>query len=160
MTNKKRTLEDYKFDINLVDFMLQPHYGFSVAKRSTFRHPRVERKDEKGNVVELYVIQKNSKGYFTYWSPYDDNIKGKTVIDFVQDRHFTKQGEPFNLGMVRGVLDRYISGDKYIAPMKSEYQVANVDRGMDKFLLEVKECKKYTDRTYLHQRGITDKTID
>ena len=160
MTNKKRTLEDYKFDINLVDFILQPHYGFSVAKRSTNRHPRLERKDEKGNVVELYVIQKNSKGHFTYWSPYDNSIKGKTVIDFVQDRHFTKKGEPFNLGMVRGVLDSYIAGDKYIAPMKSNYQVANVDREKDKFLLEIKACKKYTDRTYLHQRGISDKTID
>ena len=158
--NKKRTLDDYKFDINLAEFMLQPQYGFRIAKRSTNNHPRLERVDEKGNVVELFVIQKNNKGHFTYWSPYDDNIKGKTILDFVQDRHFTKEGKPYNLGMVRGYLDRHISGDKYVPPMKSAFQVSSVNRSIDKFLLEVKECKPYNDRTYLHNRGITDSTID
>lgn len=160
MSNEKRTLDDYKYDINLVDFMLQPEYGFRVAKRSTYNHPRLERVDENGNVLELYVIQKNNKNHFTYWSPYDDNIKGKTIIDFVQDRHFTKDGRPYNLGMVRGLLDRHISGDRYIPPLKSNYQVSSVNRSIDKFLLEVKECKPYNDRTYLHSRGIKDDIID
>lgn len=156
----QKSLDDYKHEISLVDFMLQEQYGFRKSKEFSPNSPKIERVNEQGIKEEVYIIKRNEKGFFTFWSPYDDNLKGKTIIDFVQDKHKLKNGGIFHLGMVRDLLDKYMKGEKYIAPSKSNYANISLQQNTDVFKLHIKECTPYVERSFLHDRGINDKTID
>lgn len=157
---KYPSLDKYKTDINLVDFMLQDKYGFQLTKTSTYNFPRIAKYGNSGAKEELYVIKRNEKGFFTYWSPYDESLSGKTIIDFVQDQHKEKNGTSIHLGKVRKILDAYMKGEKYVVPAKSDFQINSFTKENDKFKLNIKNCRPYTDREYLHSRGILDSTID
>ena len=166
------SLDKYKTQINLADFILNGNYGFVIAEGSSFSSPKLKKlhqtemywseskKKEIPVKLEEYVIKKNEKGFYTYWSPNDDSLKGKTIIDFVQDHHKGKNSEFFNLGLVRKYLDAYMKGGQYKQPDKSDFKISRQHKESDKFLLEIKQCSPYKDRTYLHKRGIKDSTIE
>jgi len=166
------SLDKYKTQINLAEFILYGNYGFVLSESSSFNSPKLKKlhptetywsENKKKNVpvkTEEYVIKKNEKGFYTYWSPNDDSLKGKTIIDFVQEHHKAKNGGFFNLGLVRKYLESYMKGGKYIQPDKSEFKILNTLKENDTLKLEVKNCTPYKDRTYLHKRGIKNSTID
>ncbi|PIQ14530.1 MAG: hypothetical protein COW67_13325, partial [Flavobacteriales bacterium CG18_big_fil_WC_8_21_14_2_50_32_9] len=80
-------LNNYKKNIDLVKFMKQIQYGFFEPKHSTSAKPILERVEGNLEKKETYTIQKNNKNEFIYWSTKDNNLKGKTIIDFVINNH-------------------------------------------------------------------------
>jgi len=98
-----KPLSYYKQTIDLFEFMKS--YGFSQDKKDKDKSTRRYRMISNSATGEKYVIKTNSADEFTYFTPYDTSLRGKSIIDFVQQKH----GSDFHLGKVRALLDDYIS---------------------------------------------------
>lgn len=138
--------DDYKQQIDLVDFA-QRLYGFRInAKKSTKRHVVLigAGKDER-----IIVSRNQNSGHHWYFNPHDDRDKG-TVIDFVLQR------EEGNWQQVLQVLEQYM--DNAAIPLEASFQIQAsipVDGVLPHF-----DLLPFDNRAYLHQRGISDTTID
>lgn len=73
------TLEDFKTDINLVEFAAS--YGFALEKRETSRNSVVMRHPGGDKII----VARAAHGHWVYFSVRDDADNG-TIIDFIQHR--------------------------------------------------------------------------
>lgn len=158
MADYRKNLDDYKREIHLGEFM--KHYGFEQHKRSSVNHLRMKNE----NTGELFIVQKNSRGHYTYWDPGNPSVRGSTVIDFVQHRYHHERAsgrDVFDLGRVRGVLDRYLGASVYIAPERSEMKIStDKPKLRGDILIEEYDLKPYKQDKFLTSRGISRETLD
>jgi hypothetical protein len=147
-----KDLSYYKTAINLAQFMID-FYGFKEAARSSENYPRLKN-PETG---ELYIIKKNSKGHYTYFNPYDYSDRGKTIIDFLQDKHSTDKFT-FTIGHVRKKLDYFLKNGYLEKQVKSKYNNIKLKSSND-FNLDDFNIKPLFDTSYLNDRGISNETI-
>ncbi len=160
MKKKYEPLDKYKIDINLAEFMIL-HGFYETKKKSTKNQPRL--KDPITDFV--YVVKRNDKGHYTYWSPdYEiapNNDKSPTIIDFVEERYNEPGQRKLTLGHVRKILDKYMNSKNYIPPKKSKYNIPvgeKINPGI--INTQYNQLLNFTDRTFLHNRKIKDKIID
>jgi len=99
-----KELEKFKTEINLEEFLIHFH-GYEKDKGYTRNSPKLVKYNEQGQSVSKLILKKNTKGHWTYWDVHNpDEIKGKTIIDFIQQNQKTKKGEFMTIGHVRKFL--------------------------------------------------------
>lgn len=150
---EKKDLSYYKTAINLAQFMID-NYGFQEAARSSENYPRLKN-PETG---ELYIIKKNNKGHYTYFNPYDYSDRGKTIIDFLQDRH-SNDKFTFTIGHVRKILDNFLNNGYLEKQEHSKFNNIKIKSSND-FNLDDFNIKPLYDTSYLNNRGISNQTIN
>jgi len=137
----KQELEWYKSSVDLVHIMR--HFGFRLTKKSSANNVRLKRIKDTGE-KDLYIVKRNSQDHFTYWSPYEDHVKGSTIIDFIGNEIGTR-----NINNICRVVDELLSGaqpifSKGIKPTKIEDNIEQI----------LNHTKKITHSDYLVDRGI------
>ena len=164
--NDPNELDRFKRDIDLVDYAQRQ--GYEVKKEG--RRGDWHQLEKEGEV--LIVTRKDD--HQVYLNTGDDRDKG-SVIDFAKTRG--GDGRGLNLGQVRQQLREYLNDGP--APARAYASVPDVVRlnalpvgdpnqerqaeedRRTRLISEVLGVKKeLTDRSYLHSRGIEDKTID
>ncbi|RZK33282.1 MAG: hypothetical protein EOO61_15580, partial [Hymenobacter sp.] len=161
--NDPNELDKFKRDIDLVDYAQRQ--GYEVKKEG--RRGDWHQLEKEGEV--LIVTRKDD--HQVYLNTGDDRDKG-SVIDFAKTRG--GDGHGLNLGQVRQQLREYLNDAP--APTRVYAQPVDVARlnalpvtderqaeeeRKTRLIAEVLGVKKeLTDRTYLHSRGIEDKTLD
>ena len=164
--NDPTELDRFKRDIDLVDYATRSGYEVTKEGRNGHWH-QLEKDGEK-----LIVTKKDD--HQVYLNVGDDRDKG-SIIDFAKTRG--GDGSGLNLGQVRQELRGYLNDGP--APVRQYAEAPNVARlnalpvgdpnherqaeedRKTRLISEVLGVKKeLTDRSYLHGRGIEDKTID
>lgn len=147
--------EKYKSQISLPDF-LKDVYGFRKDEGSSQNYPKLKC-SETG---EVFVVKKNHKGHYTYFDIHNDNIKGKTILDYVQKRlsieKFGNEGKLISLPEVAKYLDSYIKTGKVVAPENSTFVLNNESLSKDYITKVLLELKPLNDHTFLKSRGIAE----
>lgn len=142
--------EDLKKNISLPDF-LHDNYGWEYAPGSTRLNPKM--RSPEGDLI---VIKRNAQGYYTYFNVHDDRVKGKTILDFMQNV-MTKGGKVPTLREVGEILQKYIDEGKTVLPDKSVYSLQNEMLNPEKVLDIVRNLKSIRDTknfVFLKERGI------
>ncbi|MGI4734212.1 MAG: toprim domain-containing protein [Janthinobacterium lividum] len=161
--NDPTELERFKRAIDLVDYAQRQ--GYEVKKEG--KRGDWHQLEKEGEV--LIVTRKDD--HQVYLNTGDDRDKG-SVIDFAKTRG--GDGHGLNLGQVRQQLREYLNDGPaptrvYVQPVDvvrlsalpvGDERQAEEER-KTRLIAEVLGVKKeLTDRTYLHSRGIEDKTLD
>ncbi len=147
-----KDLNKYKKEISLPDFLIS-HFGFQESReKSTRSNPRLENRE----TGEIFVIKKNVAGYYTYWSPKDPDVKGKTILDFMQER-LKREGKGASLYQVALTLDNYIKSGKIVTAENSVFRLKG--KKYDVFSLE-KEISPLTNRYFFEKRGISSNILE
>lgn len=164
--NDPNELDRFKRDIDLVDYAQR--HGYQVQKEG--KRGDWHQLEKQGEVV--IVTRKDD--HQVYLNTGDDRDKG-SVIDFAKTRG--GDGRGLNLGQVRQELREYLNDGaapaRQYAPAPEVARLnalpvgdpnherqAEEDR-KTRLIAEVLGVKKeLTDRSYLHGRGIEDKTLD
>jgi hypothetical protein len=164
--NDPGELDRFKQSIDLVDYAQR--HGYQVSKEDKKGNWHLLDKDDE----KLLVTRKGD--HQVYLNTGNERDSG-SVIDFAKTRGGDGQG--LNLGQVRQELRQYLDGNpapprEYATPVDISRLNAlpvgdpNRDKQVEEdrktqLIAEVLGVKKeLTDRSYLHGRGIEDKTID
>jgi hypothetical protein len=161
--NDPNELDRFKRDIDLVDYAQRQ--GYEIKKEGKRGDWHQLAKDG-----EVLIVTKKDD-HQVYLNTGDDRDKG-SVIDFAKTRG--GDGRGLNLGQVRQELREYLNDGP--APSRTYATAPDVaklnslpvgderqaeEERKTRLISEVLGVKKeLTDRTYLHSRGIEDKTID
>ncbi len=147
-----KDLNKYKKEISLPDFLIS-HFGFQESsEKSTRSNPRLENRE----TGEIFIIKKNIAGYYTYWSPKDPEIKGKTILDFMQER-LKREGKGASLYQVALTLDNYIRSGKIVSTENSVFRLA--EKRYEISSLE-KEIKPLMNQYFFKKRGISEHMLE
>lgn len=141
----------YKSQIALPDFLID-NFDFVPVDGSSFCYPKLMNRKTR----QVIVVKMNSQGYYTYFDVHNDNIRGKSIFDFLQNELSVGDKKPSLLAVAK-TLDHYIESGKVSKPDSSKYYLTKSDNDLT---LLLKEIKPLSDRTFLHSRGIDDSTID
>jgi hypothetical protein len=151
--------DKYKSQISLPDF-LKDVYGFKKDEGSSQNYPKLKC-NETG---EVFVVKKNHKGHYTYFDIHNDNIKGKTILDYVQKRlsieKFGHEGKLVSLPDVAKYLDNYIKTGKFVSPENSSFILNNESLSKDYITKVLLELKPFQEPSFLSNRGITEETFN
>src|ERR1035437_1099720 len=151
--------DTYKTQISLPDF-LRDVYGFKKDEGASQNYPKLKR-NETGEVL---VIKKNHKGHYTYFDIHNDDIKGKTILDYVQKQlsldKFEFEGKLVSLPEVARYLDTYIDTGKFISPENSSFALNNESLSKDYITKALLDLKPFHDHSFLLKRGISVETFD
>ncbi|UOQ75266.1 DUF3991 domain-containing protein [Hymenobacter cellulosilyticus] len=164
--NDPTELDRFKRDIDLVDYAQRQGYTIEKESRRGDWHHLV--KDDE------HVIVTRKGDHQVYLNTGDDRDAG-SIIDFAKTRG--GDGHGLNLGQVRQQLREYLDGAPaparvYATPPDaarlSSLPVGDPEQARQaeeerrtRLISEVLGVKKeFTDRSYLHGRGITDATLD
>lgn len=163
--NDPNELDRFKRAIDLVDYAQR--HGYQVKKEGKQGNWHQLQKDG-----EMLIVTRKDD-HQVYLNPGDDRDKG-SVIDFAKTRG--ADGHGLNLGQVRQELRQYLDGNpappcEYAQPVDiarlnnlpvgPEQERQAQEERKTRLISEVLGVnKELTDRTYLHSRGIEDKTID
>lgn len=141
----KQELEWYKSSVDLVQIM--KHFGFHFTKKSSSNNTRLKRIKENGE-KDLYIVKRNSQDHFTYWSPYEEHVKGSTIIDFIGNELGTK-----NISDICRFVDDVLKGTP---PLSSKTISSKTnENNFDQILCY---AKILTRSDYLVHRGIDELT--
>lgn len=152
-TNKKENsqeeLENFKKDIDIVDYAKKLGYEVDIEKDS--KNYRALKKEK-----DVVIVSRLSTGQSWYFNQHDPEDKG-SVIDFVKTR------QNANLGQTRQLLRNFSNSPEftptanYIPPSKPLQQS---ESQRNEIMAEyLKLDKKLYDPSYLHSRGISNETL-
>lgn len=142
-----------KTEISLPDFLIE-HYGFTPDKGSSKLYPKL--KSPNGQVL---VIKRNQNGIYTYFDIHDDRIKGKTILDFMQQEVADKTGKYPSLREVGEILQGYINSGQTILPEKSVFMVCREIINQDEIFSILTGLKPLKDTSFLVSRGIDENVL-
>jgi len=124
-------------------------YGFNLTKKSTALHQRLKRVKENGD-KDLLIVKRNSQRHYTYWSPYEDELKGSTIVDFIGNEHGLR-----NIDQICKIVDDIIAGDNQVQAPRLELNKPSINvRDI------IKHTKPLSNQTYLKERGFAEKTAE
>lgn len=129
MNNNNQELENFKKNINLIEYALSK--GFSIDQKKTTNRSALLSSD-----FDKIIVSKDANGAYIYFSVHDNKNSG-TIIDFVQN-YFKK-----NLGQVRQELRSW--SREYVP----QYKV-NVEKKEKFDAKKIKEC--FSDKTPIIKR--------
>jgi hypothetical protein len=154
--NTKYDSNHFKTEISLPDFLKQ--YGFEVDKKGSSKNCAKMRNEETG---EILLIRKTPTGIYIIWDPLNDLFRGSTIIDFVLEKHKNDfPDRPFTFRDAANLLTDYIDGKHFISAHTSYYKLDHEKVESNIINREYNSLKPFTERTFLHKRGIEDFIID
>lgn len=74
-----------KTAISLPDFLLQ--LGWKFVSGSSNACPKMS------NGTHTIVIKRNAQNQYTYWDVHSDSIRGRSILDFMQEHLFETTGK-------------------------------------------------------------------
>lgn len=139
-----------KTDISLPDFLLQ--LGWKFAPGTTRTSPKMT------NGISTVVIKKNSAGQYTYWDVHDESIRGKSIIDIMQQHIYEETGRIPTLREAGEALVKYVRSNEITVAQDSDYHVGG--SGLDDGQLSIlnRQLRPYSG-TFLAKRGISKETL-
>ena len=146
----KIDFEQLKKDISLPDFLIT--LGWKVVEGSSKSSPKMT----NGN--QTIVIKKNIKEQYTYWDVHSFNIKGRSVIDLMQQYILDYTGRLPSIREAAEAVLRFQMTQKIISPKESLYDVSNVALTQEEIVALIHQLKSYTG-TYLQDRGISKEVL-
>lgn len=140
-----------KTEISLPDFLL--NLGWKFVAGSSNSSPKMS------NGVHTIVIKRNSMKQYTYWDVHSDNIRGKSIIDLMQQHVLETTGKQLSLREVGEILQNYLNTNLIITPENSRYDVGGTSLNQEELNLYLHQLKPYNGN-YLQKRGITLDSIN
>lgn len=139
-----------KTEISLPDFLL--NLGWKFVSGSSNSCPKMS------NGTHTIVIKRNAQNQYTYWDVHSDNVRGRTIIDLMQEHLFETTGKQLTLREVGEILQNYINTNQIITPGNSRYDVSNTSMSTDELTMYLKQLMPYKG-SYLQKRGISEESI-
>ncbi|MDR1371176.1 MAG: hypothetical protein LBJ72_13795, partial [Dysgonamonadaceae bacterium] len=139
-----------KTDISLPDFLLKFGWKFTVGSSRT--SPKMT------DGVQTIVIKKNSAGQYTYWDVHNETIRGKTIIDFMQQHLFSETGKIPSLREAGVILQGFIDNKEIVLPEKSQYTLSDKSLDSEAISALLSQLKPYRG-DFLQKRGINPDTL-
>ncbi len=140
-----------KTEISLPDFLL--NLGWKFVAGSSNSCPKMS------NGTHTIVIKKNPQGQYTYWDVHSDNIRGRTILDIMQEHIYETTGEKTTLREVGEILQNYINTNQIITPENSRYDVGYTTMSTDELAMYLRQLMPYKGN-YLQKRGISEESIN
>lgn len=140
-----------KTEISLPDFLL--NLGWKFVAGSSNSCPKMS------NGTHTIVIKRNAQNQYTYWDVHSDNVRGRTILDMMQEYLFETTGKQPTLREVGEILQNYINTNQIITPENSRYDVGNTSMSTDELTMYLKQLLPYKGN-YLQKRGISEESID
>ena len=140
-----------KTEISLPDFLL--NLGWRFVAGSSNSCPKMS------NGTHTIVIKRNAQNQYTYWDVHSDNVRGRTILDMMQEYLFETTGKQPTLREVGEILQNYINTNQIITPENSRYDVGNTSMSTDELTMYLKQLLPYKGN-YLQKRGISEESID
>ena len=92
-----------KTTISLPEFLLE--LGWKIVEGSSNACPKMS------NGTHTIVIKRNSQNQYTYWDVHSDNVRGRSIMDLMQEHLFETTGKMPTLREVGEILQNYISNN-------------------------------------------------
>ena len=140
-----------KTEISLPDFLL--NLGWKFVAGSSNSCPKMS------NGTHTIVIKRNAQNQYTYWDVHSDNVRGRTILDMMQEYLFETTGKQPTLREVGEILQNYINTNQIMTPENSRYDVGNTSMSTDELTMYLKQLLPYKGN-YLQKRGISEESID
>lgn len=140
-----------KTDISLPDLALK--LGWKFAPGSSHSSPKMT------NGQQYIVIKKNAKGQYTYWDTHNDLIRGRSVLDFMQQHMYEQTGKLPTFREVGETLQTYLNNDELVITKDSQYAVNNATLTEDQLTTLHSQLKPYTG-DFLQKRGISEEVLN
>lgn len=139
-----------KTDISLPDFLLS--LGWKFISGSSNSSPKMS------NGSQTIVIKKNSENQFTYWDVHSSNVRGRSIIDVMQQHILDTTGMLPSLRETGEAIVRYINTNDIILPENSRFDVGNTELSPGEILTLLRQLTPYSG-DYLQKRGISKETL-
>ena len=140
-----------KTTISLPDFLLE--LGWKIVEGSSNACPKMS------NGTHTIVIKRNSQNQYTYWDVHSDNVRGRSIMDLMQEHLFETTGKMPTLREVGEILQNYISTNRITTPEKSRYDVSNTSMRPDELQFYLRQLQPYKGN-YLRKRGISKESVE
>lgn len=140
-----------KTAISLPDFLLQ--LGWKFVSGSSNACPKMS------NGTHTIVIKRNAQNQYTYWDVHSDSIRGRSILDFMQEHLLETTGKRPSLREVGEILQKYINTNRIVTPEQSRYDVGNTSMNMNELQFYLNQLKPYSGN-YLQKRGIKKESIE
>ena len=140
-----------KTTISLPDFLLE--LGWKIVEGSSNACPKMS------NGTHTIVIKRNSQNQYTYWDVHSDNVRGRSIMDLMQEHLLEATGKMPTLREVGEILQNYINTNRITTPEKSRYEVGNTSMGTDELHFYLRQLQTYKGN-YLSKRGILKESIE
>lgn len=139
-----------KKEISLPDFLLK--LGWKFAPGSTRTSPKMT------NGSNTIVIKKNSAGQYTYWDVHNESIRGKSIIDIMQQHIQEETGRIPTLREAGEALVNYIKNNEIVVAKESDYHVGSAGLDDGQLCMLFRQLKPY-EGNFLEKRGISEETL-
>lgn len=140
-----------KTTISLPDFLLE--LGWKIVEGSSNSCPKMS------NGTHTIVIKRNSQNQYTYWDVHSDSVRGRSIMDLMQEHLFETTGKMPTLREVGEILQNYINTNRITTPEKSRYEVGNTSMRADELQFYLSQLQPYKGN-YLPKRGILKESIE
>lgn len=140
-----------KTTISLPDFLLE--LGWKIVEGSSNSCPKMS------NGTHTIVIKRNSQNQYTYWDVHSDSVRGRSIMDLMQEHLFETTGKMPTLREVGEILQNYINTNRITTPENSRYGVGNTSMGADELQFYLRQLQAYKGN-YLSKRGILKESIE
>lgn len=145
-----KDLNEYKTKISLPDFLID-NYKFEPVEGSSACYPKLKSRD----TGQTIVVKMNKNGNYTYFDIHDDTIKGKSILDFLQNE-LSQNGKLPSLYSIALILDNYIKSGQVVNPDNSRYYLTKSDSDLS---LLLKEIEPLRDKSFLMSRGVSEEIL-
>lgn len=137
--------------ISLPDFLYE--LGWKFVKGSSRACPKMS------NGQHTIVIKRNAQNQYTYWDVHSDSVRGRTILDLMQEHLMETTGKRPTLREVGEMLQGYIQTNQTVTPEQSSYRVGSSSITTDELHFYLGQLKSYRG-DYLQNRGITRESIE
>lgn len=140
-----------KTDISLPDFLLK--LGWKFAPGTSHSRPKMT------DGAQTIIIKKNAASQYTYWDVHSDHIRGKSIIDLMQNHILQETGKIPSLREIGEILQGYIDKKEIVLADNSKYSLSDTKLNEDDLYCLFRQLKPYNG-DYLSKRGISKKTLE
>lgn len=146
----------YKSEISLPDFLIN-EYNFSPIKGSTKRHPKLQNPVDGQRII----VKKNPQGHYTFFDIDNDQVKGQSILDFVQQMK-KREGLDLSLPQVAKILDEYILSGRGIDPDASKYVLENASLSTSQLISISRDLEPMSEKVlpFFIKRGISPEVLE
>lgn len=139
-----------KTDISLPDFLLNLGWKFAIGSSNS--SPKMT------DGRQTIVIKRNSTGQYTYWDVHSDSVRGRSVIDLMQQHIYEETGKMPTLREVGEKLQKYLNNNEVTLSRNSQFEVSNASLDESQLAFLHNQLKPYSG-DFLQERGISVETL-
>lgn len=146
----KVDFEKLKKEVSLPDFFQT--LGWDYAPGSSMSSPKFT------NGKQTIVVKKNHEGEYTFWDVHNESIRGKSIIDLMQQHIYDETGRMPTLREAGEAVQTYVNNGEVVIPQNSKYGVTNAELDPSQLAKLSHELKPYSG-DFLAKRGIIQETL-